>query len=85
MYDYGWWFFLERKDGKPLPAWQFAFWMIVSPVINIGFVIAAFLMGIVYAVGGVVFWPFFYFKKTYKEYRDNFSKAQDETWKRISK
>ena len=85
MVDYGWWFYFERADGKPLPAWQFAFWMIVSPIMNMLFVLAAFLMGIVYVAGSVIFWPFFYFKRTYKEYCEQFSKEQAETWKRISK
>lgn len=85
MIDYGWWFLFERKDGKPLPAWQFAFYMIVSPIINVLFVIAAFLMAIIYAVGSVVFFPFFYFKRTYRDYRKQFAAEQAETWKRISK
>lgn len=85
MIDYGWWFLFERKDGKPLPAWQFAFWMIVSPIMNVMFVVAAFLMAIVYAIGGVVLWPFFYFKRAYKDYREQFTAEQNETWKRISK
>lgn len=85
MIDYGWWFLFERKDGKPLPVWQFAFWMIVSPIMNVLFVISAFVMAIVYAVGSVVFFPFFYFKRAYRDYRKQFAKEQDETWKRISR
>lgn len=85
MVDYGWWFYFERADGKPLPAWQFAFYMLVTPIINVVFVIVAFLMAIVYAVGSVVLWPFFYFKRAYKEYREQFAKEQSTTWERISK
>lgn len=85
MIDYGWWFLFERKDGKPLPAWQFAFYMIVTPIINVLFVIASFLMAIVWAVGSVILWPFCYFKRAYRDYRKQFTAEQAETWKRISK
>lgn len=85
MIDYGWWFLFERKDGRPLPAWQFAFWMIVTPIINAMFIVVGCVIVIVWAVGSVVFFPFFYFKRTYQDYRKQFAAEQAETWKRISK
>lgn len=85
MIDYGWWFLFERKDGKPLPAWQFAFYMLVTPIINVVFIIVMFLAAIAYAAGSVVLWPLFYYKRAYKGYREQFYAEQNETWKRISK
>ena len=85
MLDYGWWFLFERKDGKPLPAWQFAFYMLVTPIINVVFIVVILLAAIALAVGSVVFFPFFYFKRAYQDYRKQFAAEQAETWKRISK
>ena len=89
MIDYGWWFVFERKDGKPLAPWQFAGWMIVSPFINLLFVIGMLLAGIVYGIGSIVLSPFFYFEKTYAEYRKSYDtkqeKAKQQTWKALKK
>lgn len=85
MLDYGWWFMFERKDGKPLSKWQFAFYMLVTPVVNVVFIIVWLLAGIVYGLGSVVLFPFFYFKRTYTDYRKQFEVERKKTWEAISK
>lgn len=85
MIDYGWWFICERSDGLPLTPWQFAFWMIVSPIVNLVFFVGFILASVVYGAGSVVLFPYFYFKRNYAEYRKRYDLEKEKTWKALTK
>lgn len=83
MVDMGWWFYMAREDGKPLTSWQFALWMMVSPIINLIFVIVSFIVAIVYVIGSIMLFPFFYFKQSYQNYRDEFEEERQKLWRAL--
>ena len=83
LVDHGWWFYFERADGSPLTARQYAFWMLTSPLINLGFMLLLIVASIFYAVFVVVTAPYTYFKKSYKDYREYHEKCKQKVWEAL--
>ena len=85
MIDHGWWFYFERKDGKPLNYFQFMFWIIVSPIINITFALAIFLGVLVWMIAAFITYPVWGTWKHYKLYKEQYEADKRKVMEALKK